>query len=84
MLDTTQGEARKLLSFKLAPGGAFQHGETRLSGARDGEGCGKFRGIYGLRRRTPHALSALGARDEIGGAGRLPMLEAGAAKPARR
>src|SRR5450759_1322829 len=35
--------ARKLLFFKLTTTGAFQHREARLSGARDGEGRGKFR-----------------------------------------
>jgi hypothetical protein len=40
--NNTEGE-RKLLSFILAPRGAFQHGEAGLSGARDGNRCRKFR-----------------------------------------
>src|SRR4051812_21112846 len=33
------GDERKLLPFKLAPRGAFQNGESSLSGARDGKWC---------------------------------------------
>ena len=76
----TREGGQKLLFFELTTGGAFQHGEARLSGARDGKGCGKFRRIYGLRRDAADALAAGGASGEIGRAGGLPVLKAVAAQ----
>ncbi len=78
------GEEEKLLSFIFAPGGALEHAEAGLSGARDGKWRGKFRRIYAQDRNATHRLSAPGAGCEFRGPRRGQMLEAIAAKPARR
>ena len=77
-------EERKLLFFELTGRSAFQHGEARLSGARDGKWRRKFRGIYRGDRDAANGLAAGGAGGEVGRTGGLAMLEAVAAQAAGR
>ena len=77
----TVGE-RKLLFFELTGRRAFQNCEARLSGARDGKWCGKFRGIYNLCRDPADGLPARGARLEFRRLRRRAVLEPIAAQAA--
>ena len=76
--------AGKLLFFELTRGRAFEDGETRLSGTRDGEWRGKFRGIYRLRGHAAHGLAAPRAGRELGRTGGGAVFEPIAAQAAGR
>ena len=73
--NNTPGRVGKLLFFKLTGRDSFEDGEARLSGARDGKWCRKFRRIYRVDGIGTDRLAAGRASGERRCVGGLPVLE---------